>query len=810
MQARLLYANLTTLELRDTRDGGALTFPTIPAGDALTLSLRLVENLDGSTVLATRTLHALKASLGRLDMRPESGAVMLQIGDGDPVPGANVTAAIGFNATADQVATAINALTADDLTPKKPCAVVDDSGSYLVRFADKSQVSIACIENSLWPVSFVEVNVAGRDGGFTHELRFTQTPVAATVQFANLVPDPPVVSRVRAGLSNDGVKINEVQKLALPPSFSGAFCITRGLTPTKTIGLPTSGQEIQTALNAIADEGGNFSVTEEQDAVLIEFQGSMGASPQELMGVQVFDAPPGDPTFTLDTNTAEMWVLMRRVNAQGEMPLLLNVDLFLDDEQNASIHRRRSFQLPINFVMPVNREGANVAASIIWNQPPSRTRYEPFSPNNLLITTHAYPEVVGDGSGTEFVINHNLGSDYLSCTARENWDGGRELINGTDFTIHYTNTNNARITFPQPIAGNAVLVVIKTSDLASTWAPGVTWEVADINGLNDRLANLGQRVQTLESAVAINAASTDTSLPAPDVVAQWTLPTIAELYPFRGKLDKLDTLDGFDLTKVTRPGGLFAAVHAATLETLPLPVPQPSLTYQGRVFQNQSPGTVQLNGALRHRGVTLKPGEIAACDGRAWYRVNRYGSEKSFYPTDFDRELFVIAVNDKQLRQRKSLVVQFAIQSAVLGSNTNAQWVLVIEHGAFSADSSPATTGVNLKDVEWNTAPILQQRLILTSDPTVHTFGCRITRSIQVVNAQAQDTLTSTRILYGGEEGASGPTTASFALRARLVRFDTEDSQSDPRGFVGLLGMAQGFDGKTADSSAQVGKALIQ
>jgi len=355
-----------------------------------------------------------------------------------------------------------------------------------------------------------------------------------------------------------------------------------------------------------------------------------------------------------------------------------------------------------------------------------------------------------------------------------------------------------------------VLVVIKTSDLASTWAPGVTWEVADINGLSDRLANLGQRVQTLESAVALNAASTDSGLVAPEVVAQWTLPTIAELYPLRGKLDKLDTLDGFDLTKVTRPGGLFAAVHAATLEMLPLPVPQPSITYQGRVFQNQSAGTVLLNGALRHRGVTLKPGEIAACDGRAWYRVTRYGSEKSFYPTDFDRELFVIAVNDKQLRQRKSLVVQFAIQVAVLGSNTNAQWVLVIEHGAFSADSSPATTGVNLKNVEWNTSPILQQRIILTSDPAVHTFGCRITRSIQVLNAQAQDTLTSTRILYGGEEGSSGPTSANFALRARLICFDTEDYQTDPRGFVGLLGLAQGFDGKAADSSAQVGKALIK
>ena len=808
MQARLIYANLTTLELRDTRDGGALNFPTIPAGDALSLSLRLVENLDGNTVLATRTLHALKASLGRVDMRPESGAVMLQIGEGDPVPNVNVTTAISCSATADQIANAINALTADVLTAKKPCTVVADSGSYLIRFADKSRVSITCIENSLWPVSFVELNSAQRDGGFTHELRFTQTPIAATVQFANLVPDPPVMSRVRVGSDNNGIKINEVQKLALPPSFSGAFCLTRGLTPTKTIGLPTSGQEIQTVLHVIADEGGNFSVTEEQDAVLIEFQASMGGSSQELLGVQVFDAPAGDPTFTLDTNTAEMWALMRRVNAQGEMPLMLNVDLFLNDEQNADIQRRRSFQLPVTFVMPVNRESANVAAALVWNQPPSRTRYAPFSPNNLLITTHAYPQLAGDGTGTQFVINHNLGSEYLSADVREAAGNGRQLVNGTDYSIRFNNANSATITFPRPIATDSVLVVIRTSDLASTWAPGVTWEIADINGLGDRLANIGRRVQTLESAVAINVASSDATKEDHPITAQWTLPKIAEVYPLRIKLDKLDTLDDLDLSKLGRAGGLFAAVHAANVEALPLTVPNAATSFVGRVFENRSGGTVPLNGALKHRGVNLRAGEFAACDGRAWYRVNRYNTEKSFYPTDFDRELFVIAVNDRQLRQRKALTVQFAIQTAVIGSNTNAQWMLVIEHGAFSSDLDPATTGVNLKDVEWNTVPVLNQRIILTSDPVIHTFGCRITRTIQVVNGQAQDTLTTTRILYGGEEGASGPVAANFALRARLVRFDTEDSQADARGFIGLIGLAP--SGGSSSDGGDLGKAIIK
>jgi hypothetical protein len=807
VQARLVYPNLTKLELRDTVDGSTLDLPKITAGEIITFSMRLTEEINGSSVLVQRPLHALKASIGRPDIRPESGGVMLQIGTGSPDPGVNQTPAIAHNATADQVASAINALSAAGLAAKLPCQVKADNGSWLVLFKDKSQVSITCIENSLWPVSFVEMNVISRDGGFVHELRFTQTPAASTVQFANLVQEAPSITRIRAGSNIAEIKVNEVQKLTIPPGFTGAFTVLRSSRPSKTIGLPTSGQEISNALKQIADEDGVFVITEEQDAVLIEFTESMGAGSQPLLEVQVLDAHPGDPTFVLDTNTDEIWTLMRRIGNQGEMRVILSVDLFVPDEQDDEVSRQHSFQIPVTLVPPVNREVANVAASLVWNQPPSRTRIKPFSPNNLLITTHAYPEVVGDGTATSFVINHNLGSNYLTCTARENSDGGRELIHGTDFTVIYTNANSATITFPTAIANESVLATIKTTDLASTWAPGVTWEITDINGLEDALLDYGQRIGTLESLVSLNVLTSDIVSAANEVVAQWKLPIFGELYPTRAKIEKLENLENYPYKNAGRLGGLYAAVHDATIETLTVPLPAVAGSLKGRVFKNETGNDVTLNAALAHQSVVLAPNDYAACDGRAWYRVNQYGTEKTFYPSAFDRELFVIAVNEDMLRQKKSLQVGFGLQLALFGAKTNAQWVVVIEHGTFSSESNPATTGQNLKAVVWNTTPLLSRAINITRDPVVHTFGCRIARSLQVISGTPTDVITSSKILYGAESGTTGPTTANFALRAGLIRFDIEDSVSDPKAFVGLIGLAPQIEGA---SSETLGLATIK
>jgi hypothetical protein len=70
------------------------------------------------------------------------------------------------------------------------------------------------------------------------------------------------------------------------------------------------------------------------------------------------------------------------------------------------------------------------------------------------------------------------------------------------------------------------------------------------------------------------------------------------------------------------------------------------------------------------------------------------------------------------------------------------------------------------------------------------------------------DTISLDRILYGSAEGGTAPASANFAVRARLLRFDTENHQSDPRGFVALRGLDLQAEG---DAGVQhIGKAIIR
>jgi hypothetical protein len=161
-------------------------------------------------------------------------------------------------------------------------------------------------------------------------------------------------------------------------------------------------------------------------------------------------------------------------------------------------------------------------------------------------------------------------------------------------------------------------------------------------------------------------------------------------------------------------------------------------------------------------------------------------------------------VNDRQLRLRTEFVLQFAVELAVLKSNTNCQWTVVIELGTALQDSAPGSTGINLQNVNWLPTPVLEQRLILTPVPCTHTFGIRVKRFL----SGGADTISLDRILYGSAEGGTAPASANFAVRARLLRFDTENNQSDPRGFVALRGLDLQAGGN--ENLQDIGKAIIR
>jgi hypothetical protein len=573
---------------------------------------------------------------------------------------------------------------------------------------------------------------------------------------------------------------------------------------------------VQVALKPLASVNGSFVVTDGDASLLIEFAGSMGAQPQDLLTVEVFDLPDGDPTFIINTDKAEMWALMRRSDVQGNLALTLSIDVYIEDEIDSGTSRLHSFQRPVTFTHPVNRAMSNVSANLIWNQPPSTTREAPFSPSNLLITTHAYPQLCGDGAATAYVINHNLGSNYLDVIVRENADGGRQLSDPADFTVVFTNANSCIVTFATAPTTNQMLVVIRTSDLASTWATGVTWEIADVVGLAAALATLAGRVTAVESAVGITGGGTTTQTGDPQPSMIQPIAKVAKLLPW-GRGDQIAITDlGAVETSRLRTLGLLNAVHAASVTAIPAGPPEPNVSYRGIVYQNQTGADIQLTGGSGHKAPIIPPNGYALCNGLIWYAATRYGTEKTYYPTDFELTLMPpLVIDGDELTVGSTFSFDFGLQLAAFRANTNASWVLEIRHGLPTSETSPSGVGVNLKNITWNATPIYSKQLILTAEPRTRLYNLSIARSLVVTEGTPTDTLT-TSVKHGNiTTGTTGPSASAsfgaskpFVVGIFLCRGDFEDTNPDMRGFVGVVFPSPANVAGT--TNATLGQAIIQ
>ncbi|MEI6035099.1 MAG: hypothetical protein WCS65_12580 [Verrucomicrobiae bacterium] len=256
----------------------------------------------------------------------------------------------------------------------------------------------------------------------------------------------------------------------------------------------------------------------------------------------------------------------------------------------------------------------------------------------------------------------------------------------------------------------------------------------------------------------------------------FALPSYSELYP--GRAVAPATPEALDAAALPRPGGLLPAIHDATITNLTIPLPTPGSPYTGNVYLNNTGADVSLPSGMGRKGTVLKAGEHAACDGRLWYRVAQQGSTTSWHPTDFERELLLLDVNEAMFPVSSIFTLLLDFEAQILRSETRAQWVVIVEIGTFASVANPA--GTNISGITWGATPVITCPLHLTAIRTPHTFGVRFTRGASAITAETK--------LYRGAwtTSATAPAAAGFAVRARLARFDTEDSLSDPRGYVFL------------------------
>ncbi len=770
---QLVEINLTTKTAKNW------TPPEIRFGETLTIAMRFTQNSAGDEIATYLTDVTVKAAIGRVDARPQGGTFALKIGPAAP-SGTNTTAPIAFNASASTLQAALNATSAH--TPYGDAKVVEADGSWLIFFGDQSsQVPLAVLDNSLWPVSFGRINSWAAGGKWVHELRLTQSPVAFTSNVEVSLPKAPEITTLQdGGTSPDGlIEWNEIQQLYVPPDFQGAFILKKDFAKTVQLSREDGIADIEEALQALGK--GCFKVTLPlSNKPAIEFIGDYVGMDMSPLAVQVLQAPPGDQTFTLTLDRAELAALLRREESVT-VPLEIRIS---GEDEGGFAGDICALSLPVVLRQPVIFDDLENVPVIEWLRPHNFKDYVPFGENNILTGQHYYTDNVGNGSQTAFEVSHGLDTEAVVVFVRENTSGGSQLVLGTDFAVTIDTANKVTVTaLAGAPATDAWTVIVLGAQSAPAWAEGLTVTVPQVvagdgyPSLPDFMDDIGSRVTVLESI-----------LPSTGPAAQMTqgsgmtieLPETREVMFFKGAIkDVWSDNDGIDASKLSRAPLMLPAVHDATVTSY-TSGDLPAIA-EGEVWQNNSSGVLDMGRGIY--GGRVPVGGNFASDGRVRYAVAQSGASTSFFPTGFQRELWRIFISAEMLRLNRTLDVQFGLGTQLVGASSNAQWMLVVEKGTAPSQSTPATTGTNLENVVWSATPILSQRLILTGNRQTHSFGTRIKRQL----VSLADTLSLDTMCYGVWEGndAAAPATANFALRARLINFDTENAlAADARGWV--------------------------
>lgn len=827
-----LYLNWTSRTFTSS-DGGNVEGLNLIVGDKPRFTMVPVAD-DGGTVRALTDVYirSLRCSVGQVYAAPISGQFAFRYGT-SVGSSTEIATALDIDSSADVVKASVpaSAISAVEIP-------VDVDGApivacWLIRLADPTKSLFAPAENStigntLSPDSFIRVRQITRRGGqIWWELRLIQSPYAFTSQFERVLATAPFITEPRSGIlpsPGDGGR-NEIQSLNVPNGFVGTYYLKWSGLSTAILSTSVDGpDQIAAALNAMYNDGKTrFNVTNPvSNQAYIEFVGELGAQPQALMTVHIDTFNPGTINFTLDLSVSECNEALRGILLLEDIPFEIELEVMdsqadLDDGTIAG--RRVTYQQTCTLAREQIYDELIEVPAIDFAKPPQPKDYVPFTLDQIITGEQFFVASKGNGVLRIFPLNHMLGTDMIAnIVVRENKTDGRILALGQDsshgdYFAVADDENSVTVTinasYPVPPINSLVMILTMAGPKAAFQAH--THEIEQINGLDDIIDDLTARVTRIENAIGVNTISgTAAQFGSSTTPMAWDLPVFSEVYPLLRSTPqpKLLTFQGFDPTTLGRPGGLFPALISAAPADLPVPIPPPASSTIG-VYHNVSGVPKAISGGLKHRSSTVPVDGYAAFDGRVWYVVEPFNGGKTYYSTDFDRTLWAISVNDQQFRVGTTLDVEFGIQLAILGANTTAQWVMTIEVGVFTQDTSPSGVTQHLKNVVWNTTPLVSQVIELTAIQATHLFGVRMTRQMMTVDDVLTNLITASGVKYGGLVGADAdavPSTANFALRARLSQFDTEDSVSDPRGFVGIIGLAPTT---TADVSNTLGRAVI-
>ncbi len=804
----ILGLDIANQTLRNPTDGSPLNLPPLVQGDQLNIVLKGMQMTPtGGFNFVPISFKTIKLGIGKIDAAPLQGTYALQIGSETPVQGTNTTPALLYNSSKSFVQTALNALPA--VSAAGGLTVVKDGAPnilWIIWNDPAVNTSIHVVHNELFPTCFTRSIPWTINGQTAFIVKLFQAPVAFTDKFA--LPTSPAVTVAEALTGND--LRNEIQKIEVPATAQGDFTMTwNGLGSTVIPVASVTAVTIAAALNNLFSDGiTRFQVIQPaKNYYYVTFTGPLGNAFQPLIQITMVSQPPLiTPSSVLNLNVPGIEIAL---DGQPSVPMMFELEIN-DGTQGTPI------QVPVTIKAAMIDSEMALVVSPNWLV--NQGYVSP--PNNSDQATVAgligYQEQVGDTVNTSWNISHMLGSQDVFVEVIENSTGVR--LPDNQYTATITDSSHVLIVFPSPPATDQYRVLI-TSAYATNYLPHLHLHIGDIDGLQDALNALAAQGNPLDLWPSIPLSK----LPKiPFSKLSGTLPV--EALP--STVPQLDN-NGFlpvanvppSVPRLAADGSLVVAQTSTNAQGV--------TTITGYKTILNSDGTIApeliskigsipafisaVRAVLAGQGQTIPVNGMKIPLGNKAEVIGYTGSPVTADPfmgyvdsqlpnraislqeaSNFDRELWRIAVNASMFPVGKTLSVNWGLALQALRSNCAIETTVFVEIGTYDDPGS-------MLAITWNPTPIITQKVMLTSYEVTHSFGALISHT--------PTGMTLSTILYGVslQNDEAAPSTANFALRCRLANLETEASQNDPRAWISY-GVVPSL---TASNGAAVAQALI-
>jgi len=572
--------HLIDREILDDQGAAGFSLPPFYPG-LYQFKLKLFSKADdGSLAVVYPEVTALSASIGLVYAEPRAGTFKLRYGPTHPS-----SEAINFNEDAEDFKTKLAALNGTGESGDRGLSLVyqPTPSTWMCKFDTPGALPIPLegVEVDLDPETFVRVRQFYQSDEYWVEIRLMQGPIASTSTHDQILPPPVTVREIRHGYTQivddfTTIVVNEVQAITVPPGFAGTYIIRFQGRQTRPMSVNDGAANIQTAMNAMfTDNQVRFTCSNpEENNCYVEFVGPLGGQGfvcapqgQNLAITNIVDAAKIDTFFQIDLNTAEVAAALQ---TSKEVSVIFEVALHIKDPAVETDPGQDLvlFQADATILRPLQWEGLVEAAPINWLFPPNPKDYIPFDIGQVVTGDQSYSIPFGDGLLTDYVINHNLATDALAVTIRENHSNGRQLKD-EEYSITFDNTNALTVHMPvgSPPATNSLLIVVQATGTVSGFL-NHHHPIEAIDGLETVINEILIRLSALEAYIPTLGGGGGGGGPPPfggdtgAAVMTVMIPDIWNVVP-TNRMPGKDKPTAADTSKLPSQGFLLPAVHEA-------------------------------------------------------------------------------------------------------------------------------------------------------------------------------------------------------------------------------------------------------